>query len=512
MKILSKEQVYEADKLTTKNQNISSTELMERAGTGIFDWLHTRLKGEQVKIHIFCGIGNNGGDGMVVGRHLKTHGYNVEVYIVNFSDKRSEDFLINLGRIKELKYWPKLIANKDDFPEISKEDIVIDAIFGIGLNRKPLAWVNNLIKVINTSNAFVLAIDIPSGLYMSSLPSNTDHIIKANFTLTFQSPKLVFLLPQTAIYVNDWDIIDIGLDSNYLKNVNTEANFILKEDILPFYKPREKFSHKGTYGHSLIIGGSYGKIGSVILSTKACLKTGAGLVTAYIPKCGCNIVQTAFPECMVITDQNEDFISKIEYEFQPTVIGFGIGIGQDKKTENAFKILLSSIKTPMVIDADGINILSNNPDLISKLPPQSVLTPHPKELERLIGKWEDDFDKLKKAKDFSELHQCILVIKGANTITIYKNKLYVNSTGNSGMATAGSGDVLTGIITGLISQGYSTLEATLLGVYLHGKAGDLSTSTNSYESIIATDIINYIGNAFIDLFRPINNNTKNKEN
>lgn len=511
MKILSKEQIYEADKLTAKNQKISSVELMERAGIRVFNWIHSRLQGQQVKIHILCGIGNNGGDGMVVGRHLKTHGYNVEVYVVNFSDKRSEDFLTNLSRLKELKYWPKLIVSEDEFPQISKDEIIIDAIFGIGLNRKPIHWVNGLIKKINHSNAFVLSIDIPSGLYMDSLPDNSEHVIKANFTLTFQTPKLIFFLPQTGIYTNEWDIVDIGLDHDYIKNVKSEVSFILKDTILPFYIPREKFTHKGTYGHSLIIGGSYGKIGAVILSAKACLKTGAGLVTTFIPKCGYTSIQTAIPECMVLTDKEENSISHIKYDIKPTVIGLGIGIGQDKKTVETFKNLLSFNNIPMVIDADGINILAHNASLIDNISPNSVLTPHPKELERLIGKWTDDFDKLKKAKKFSSSHKCILVIKGANTITVFENNLYINSTGNPGMATAGSGDVLTGIITGLISQGYEPLQATIFGVYIHGRAGDLSTLSNSYESIIASDIIDNIGNAFIDLFKQINNN-EDKDN
>lgn len=501
MKILSKEQIYEADKLTVKNQKISSTELMERAGVGIFNWIDSRLQGQQIKIHVFCGIGNNGGDGMVIARHLKTHGYNVEVYVVNFSDKRSDDFLANLSRLKELKYWPALIKSEDEFPEISNNDIVIDAIFGIGLNRAPIDWVHALIKKINQSNAFVLSVDIPSGLYMDSLPKNTDDIIKANFTLTFQSPKLIFFLPQTAIYTNDWDIIDIGLDQEYISNLKTNISFILKEDVLPLYIQREKFTHKGTYGHSLIIGGSYGKIGAVVLAAKACLKTGAGLVTTIIPKCGYNIIQTSFPECMVLTDNEENIISNIKYDTEPTAIGIGVGMGQDEKTKSAFKNFLKSTKKPIIIDADAINILANDKDLIKNIPAKSVLTPHPKELERLIGKWNDDFDKLNKVKKFSSLYNCILIIKGANTITVFKDNIYINSTGNPGMATAGSGDVLTGIITGLISQGYESLNAAIFGVYLHGKSGDLSTISNSYESVIATDIINNIGNAFIDLFK-----------
>src|SRR5690606_26761958 len=243
-----------------------------------------------------------------------------------------------------------------------------------------------------------------------------------------------------------------------------EAHFIVKEDIYSLYMPREKFTHKGTYGHSLIIGGSYGKIGAAVLTAKACLKSGAGLVTAFIPKCGYNIMQTSVPECMVITDESENLISNIQYKIKPTVIGFGVGIGKDKKTARTFKQLLTSIQIPIVIDADGINLLSENRDLINEIPPKSVLTPHPKELERLIGKWKDDFEKIKKVKEFSAEYDCVVVIKGAHTLTVYRNDIYVNSTGNPGMATAGSGDVLTGIITGLVSQAYEPLNACILGL------------------------------------------------
>lgn len=509
MKILSKKQVYEADKITCESQQISSDELMERAGLGIFNWLHTRLQGKQVKIHIFCGIGNNGGDGLVIARHLKNNGYNLGVYVVNFSDNRSKDFKLNFERLKEIECIPESITTENDFPEILKDEIVIDAIFGIGLSRPPSEWVADLIRKINLSNAFVLSVDVPSGLYMDKVPENEDQVIKANHTLTFETPKLPFFLPQTGIFSNGWEIISIAIDQTFINTVKTDAHFILKEDILPLYIPREKFTHKGTYGHSLIIGGSYGKIGAIVLSAKACLKSGAGLVTVYLPKCGYNIMQTSVPECMVITDESENIISNIQYEIEPTVIGFGVGIGKDKKTADTFKHFLSSLQTPIVIDADGINLLSENRELLNEIPPKSVLTPHPKELERLIGKWKDDFEKIEKVKKISVTHDCIVVIKGAHTLTVYHNNVYINSTGNPGMATAGSGDVLTGIITGLISQGYEPLNACVFGVYIHGFAGDIAIHDQSYESLTALDIIKNLGKAFNNIF---NDNNAQKSN
>lgn len=502
MKIFSKEQIYEGDQLTAKKQNISSTELMERAGIQIFNWLHVRMQGAQVPIHVFCGIGNNGGDGLVIARHLITHGYNVNTYIVNCSDKRSKDFLINYDLIKQTaKKWPNMLGCEADFPEIHKDDIIVDAIFGIGLNRPANDWVKSLFIHFKNSKAFTLAVDIPSGMYTDKVPEDENGVVWANYTLSFQSPKLVFFLPDTAKFSTQWEVLDIGIDREFLFMTETETELIGKNEVLPIYKPREKYAHKGDYGHSLIIGGSYGKIGSVVLASKAALSIGAGLVTSYMPKCGYQIMQIACPEVMVSTDDNDIVISNIDFEIEPTVIGLGIGIGTETKTISALEQFLKTNTVPLVIDADGLNILSKKKALLKLLPEQTVLTPHPKELERLIGAWKDDFDKLKKAKTFSKKYKVILVIKGANTITVFNDKYYVNTTGNPGMATAGAGDVLTGVITGLISQGYDALAATVFGVYLHGRAADIAIENLGYQSLIATSIIEALGEAYIDLFK-----------
>jgi len=203
---------------------------------------------------------------------------------------------------------------------------------------------------------------------------------------------------------------------------------------------------------------------------------------------------------MVLTDADEKHISKINFDIEPTVIGIGVGLGTDKKTVKAFSDFLGSNKTSLVIDADGLNILSENKVLLKKLPPKSVLTPHPKELERLVGKWKDDFDKLAKAKAFSKKYDCILIIKGAHTIIVYDERGYVNTTGNPGMATGGTGNVLTGIITGLIAQGYDALPASVFGVYLHGRAGDIVVEKTGYQALTASNVIDGIGEAFLDLF------------
>lgn len=518
MKIFAKEQIYEGDKLTAERQNISSTELMERAGTQIFNWLHTRMQGAQVPIHVFCGIGNNGGDGLVIARHLIIHGYNVFTYVVNCSDKRSKDFLVNYDRIKTVtKKWPVLLNCKEDFPPIHQDDIIVDAIFGIGLNRPADDWVKALFQHFRKSRAFTLAIDMPSGLFADKVPETENDVVWANHTLSFASPKLVFFLPDTAKYTQQWEILDIGLDQEFLYTTQTESELIGKFEVLPLYKPRQKFDHKGTYGHALIIGGSQGKIGSVVLASKAVMSSGAGLVTAYVPKCGDAVLQSAFPEAMVITDKNESIISDIDFDLQPTVIGIGVGLGTDKITASAFEAFLKSNKAPLVIDADGLNLLGQKKALLKLLKPNTIITPHPKELERLVGKWADDFDKLKKVKAFSTKYRVIVVIKGAHTIIVQGDKLYINSTGNPGLATAGSGDVLTGIITGLISQGYEPIVASIFGVYLHGRAADIAVEFFGYQSLLASHIIEYLGEAYIDLFKQpeeprTNSNGENQEN
>lgn len=502
MKIFSKEQIYAGDKLTAERQNITSTELMERAGTQIFNWMHRRMQGAQVPIHVFCGIGNNGGDGLVLARHLVTHGYNVHNYVINCSDKRSKDFLVNYDRIKNVtKKWPTLLKCSNDFPEIHPNDIIVDAVFGIGLNRPIDDWVKQLFQHFKATKAFTLSIDIPSGLYTDKAVEDPDAVVYAGFTLSFASPKLVFFLPETAKYTVQWEILDIGLDPEYLYTIETEAQLIGKHEVLPNYIPRDKFSHKGQFGHALIIGGSYGKIGAVTLTSRAALSVGAGLVSAYVPKCGYVPLQASFPEAMVITDKDEAQITSINFEIEPTVVSFGIGAGTETKTIAAFEAFLKTNKAPLVIDADGLNILAKKKALLKLLPELTILTPHPKELERLIGSWKDDFEKLKKAKVFAKKYKVILVVKGANTITVFNEKLFVNTTGNPGLATAGSGDVLTGIITGLIAQGYHPSVAAIFGVYLHGKSADIGVEGFGYQSLIASHVIDYLGEAFIDLFK-----------
>lgn len=501
MYVLSSEQIRMADKETIKKKAISSLDLMEYAATLCFQWLHSRLQGQAIKIHVFCGIGNNGGDGLVIARHLEQNGYDVDCYVVNFSDKRSPEFLKNYNRLKEIGKWPTVINENDDFPKIAFEDIVIDAIFGNGLTREPSGFAKDLIEYINGTKVFTLAIDFPSGLFSDKSVSDSKSVLKAGHVLTFQTPKLAFLLPENREFLNTWEIIDIGLDEAYIESLSATNHYIIKEDVISMYKPRKKWSHKGNFGHTLIIGGSFGKIGAVTLATKAALKMGSGLVTAYLPKCGYEILQIAVPEAMVEVD-DEKLLTYFNFKTKPTVIGIGPGIGTSEKTSLGFSKFITENKIPMVIDADGINILSQNVNLVSSLPEKTILTPHPKELARLIGVWQDDYVKLKKTKDFSKKHNVIIVIKGAHTVVVNNNNLYFNSTGNPSLATAGSGDVLTGLITGLLAQGYKPREAAIFGVYLHGKTSDIAIQETGHETFTASMILDYLADAILDLFKP----------
>jgi ADP-dependent NAD(P)H-hydrate dehydratase / NAD(P)H-hydrate epimerase len=499
MKILNKEQIYQADKYTIDIQDITSGELMERAGYGIYEWIDNFLVNFHVPIHIFCGVGNNGGDGLVAARYLIESGYDVHTYIVNFSNKRSKDFLSNLEQYANITdVSPVFISDESDFPELMPGDFVIDAIFGIGLSKPVPDWLQNLFTHINFSKTVVIAIDMPSGLPTDKAPDKKSEVVKAQFTLGMGVPKLAYLLPETAQYVGEFQIIDIGLQMDFLDTTESEIKVLGILDILKLFKLRMKHDHKGTYGHSLIIGGSYGKIGSVILASRAVLRAGGGLVTAFIPKCGYQILQTALPEAMVITDTNDSILTDLSFEIQPTVIGIGIGMGTDTQTVSAFKRLLKAYKSPMVIDADGLNILANHPKLMDLMPQNSVLTPHIGELKRLIGVWKDDYHKLEKVKDFCKKYKVILVVKGPNSMITDGSDIVFNNTGNNGMATAGSGDVLTGVITGLISQGYEPWSAAIFGVHLHGKSADLLVE-NSTHSLIASDIIDNLQGAFDDI-------------
>ncbi|WP_124980772.1 NAD(P)H-hydrate dehydratase [Nonlabens xiamenensis] len=502
MKILSAAQLAEADQSTIEKQQISSIDLMERVAQLVFERIHQRLNGAPVPIKIFCGIGNNGGDGLAIARHMIQHGYHVKVFITNCSKKRSKEFLVNYDRIKEVTNdWPVLLSCKEEIPAIDDQDVIIDAIFGTGLNRPITGWMADLIEHINQSKAFKVAVDMPSGLFADQPHQPGDAILKANHTFSFQTPKLSFFLPETGEYTGSFEVINIGLDPEYLMKADPLAQLISKEAAQSMYKSREIFTHKGDYGHVLTMAGSQGKMGAAVLCASAAINTGAGKVTSYVPSSGNNIMQSSLPEVMTLQGKGEPYIADFNHELKKVVLCIGPGLGQEPDTVSAFAKAIQSQELPTIIDADAINILASHPELIQHIPKKSVLTPHDGELKGLLGEWKNSYEKIELAKKFSTEHDLILVLKGAYTITVAGSSLYVNDSGNPGMATAGSGDVLSGVISALVAQGYDTLTAAVFGVYIHGASGDLAAQTYAHEGLKASLISNFIGPAILHLFR-----------
>jgi hydroxyethylthiazole kinase-like uncharacterized protein yjeF len=498
MKIFRSEQVREIDALTIKHEPISSTDLMERAAGQLFNWISEKFSRSEHFI-VFAGPGNNGGDGLALARLLAQNNYSVEVFYVKFSEKNSSDWVINMKRLESVKNVSiNTILAADHFPLISSGDIIIDAIFGSGLSHPVDGVALQIIKQINLSGCIKISIDIPSGLFgEDNTKNNYDGVVMADFTLSFQFPKLSFMFSENSQFAGDWSVLPIGLDNNTVRAFVTLYYLLGNDDIKPLLKVRSKFDHKGKFGHGLLISGSHGKMGAAVMAASAALRTGIGLITCHIPACGCSIVQTALPEAMVRVDKSEKSISEIGEIGIFSAIGIGPGLGTDQKTQAALFNFLQECNRPLILDADVLNILSLNKEWLPLLRPETILTPHPREFERLTGKASTGFERLQNQIKFSKDHNCIVVLKGAHTsITSPEGNVAFNSTGNPGMAKGGSGDVLTGIILSLLAQGYTPYNASILGVYLHGMAGDIASGESCYESIIATDIINCIGKAF----------------
>ena len=503
MKIFDVNQIREADKFTIEHEAIASIDLMERAATECVNWITERFN-TKTKFTIVCGLGNNGGDGLAIARLLSERNYKVKVAVIRYSEKESDDFKINLQRLKDIeKVSIKEIKKTSELNsffsgEEEKRGIIIDAIIGSGLNKPAEGLIAEAIKLINHSGFDeIVSIDIPSGLYCDQLNDAKDNIVKASYTLSFQFPKLSFMFTETAEYIGEFSILDIGLHPDYINHTQTRNYFITKNDVQFFLKTRSKIAHKGNFGHALLVAGTYGKMGAALLAAKACMRTGVGLLTVHIPKSGCEILQTSLPEAMLETDSEVNFISDNIRIEKYNAVGVGPGIGTEKQTQNVVKLLIQNATVPLVFDADAINNISENKTWLSFVPANSVFTPHPKEFERLAGKTENSLERLKMQKDFSIKYNVYVVLKGAHTaISCPNGDIYFNSTGNPGMATGGSGDVLTGIITSLMAQGYTSQQSCILGVYLHGLAGDFAAHEKSEEAMIASDIIEYLSEGF----------------
>ncbi|HKK63014.1 MAG TPA: NAD(P)H-hydrate dehydratase, partial [Bacteroidales bacterium] len=478
-----------------------SIDLMERAASKLAWWITKYYKTDR-KVLIIAGPGNNGGDALALSRILMQRQYEVEPYLITTSGKLSADCDFNKRRLsREFDIEPVLINDDKAFPEIGAYDLVIDGIFGSGLSRPAAGIYGSIIRYLNASGVEIVSIDIPSGLMGEDNRENdVSSIIRANHTLTFQFPFLSFLFADNANYTGKWHILDIGLHPQKIEEMPASYTISTKNDIDKLLINRKRHSHKGSYGHVICIGGSYGMLGAALLAGNSALRAGAGLVTLHVPSCGVEVVQTAFPEAIVNADQSEKYISQVPDISKYSAVAIGPGIGKETKTADVVKDVLVSMKNKgksLVIDADALNIISENSGFTELLPKGCILTPHPIEFDRLAVNSKDCFSRHENQIAFSKKYQVVVVLKGAYTGISFPDGRYLfNTSGNPGMASGGSGDVLTGIIVSLLAQGMDTYSATVSGVYLHGVAGDLAAEKYGMEALIAGDLVKHLGNAF----------------
>lgn len=498
IKILTAQQMRELDAYTIKNEPVSPLDLMERAAQAVTHAITARWTSD-VAVVVLAGPGNNGGDALAVARLLHEKGYQVTAYLFNTDGKLSGECRENrqrLAAIPEVVFTE--VTDRFEPPRLDKNTLVVDGLFGIGLNKPLDGGFAQLITLVNASSASVVSIDMPSGLMMESEAyTPSPHIMQATLTLTFQQPKLPLLLADNRQYVGELEILDIGLSAGKLSSIDTD--YILSEpsDFSGWLRPRDPFGHKGTFGHALIIAGKYGMAGAAILAARACLRSGVGKVTLHTPQMNNSILQIAVPEAVLSHDAADEVFSSPVIADAYSAVAIGCGIGTAAATASAFIEQVRRTHVPLLIDADGLNILSKHKAWIRQLLPDTVLTPHPAELRRLIGQETDDNGLLAAARELSMARKIYIILKGRHTaVCVPDGHIYFNPTGNSGMATAGSGDVLTGIITALLAGHYPVGTACRLGVFLHGLAGDAAAEVLGEESLTASDIISYLPVAF----------------
>jgi ADP-dependent NAD(P)H-hydrate dehydratase / NAD(P)H-hydrate epimerase len=496
MKLFTAAQIRACDAFTIHASGISSLDLMERAAASCTDWLVSNLPKESLFV-VLCGTGNNGGDGFAIARMLHRNGYGVKSFLVRFSPVLSPDCEINLDKLKEID--PALVEEvpaETFITDIPEHIVIIDAIFGTGLNRPVEGWMANFIQHINELPNKKIAIDIPSGLPADNVPTEEAAIIKADDTLSFQFWKRSFLHPETGKYVGNVHLLDIRLDETFIRSTHTNYQVIDNPVIRKHFRKRDKFSNKGTHGTALFVGGSYGMMGAICLATKAAYRAGAGKVRAVVPQEGYHVFQTLVPEALCITN-GEKFILRVKDWSGADAIGIGPGLGKDEKTIEAVARLLEQCKEPLVIDADALNIIAGKPELLNDIPAGSILTPHPKEFERLFGETVNSMMRVEHARTQAMKYNIVIVLKDRYTTVITpEGECWYNSTGNAGLATSGTGDVLAGMITALVAQKYDSVSAAMIAVYIHGLAADIALENQSMESMIASDVIDNIGRAF----------------
>ncbi len=505
MKIFTGSQLHEIDRATCERQQIDSVELMERAANAVTFEVVSRFLPSK-RIVILAGPGNNGGDALAVARQLFEQGYRrLEVFLFNIRKHLSYDNEQQKNRlitIPEIDFTE--ITTQFNPPYLSADDVVIDGLFGSGLKKPMAGGFAALARLVNESGAFVISIDSPSGLFSEwNAGYNPRDMIHANLTLTFQQPRLSFMFEDNADVIGEWKVLDIDLDEQAIKETPTEFMLVENRSVRPLLHPRRPFSAKRDYGSALIFAGSMGMMGAAVLAARACLKSGAGLVTVHSAMIGCQIVQTAVAEAMFEPDRNERIISDMTVHHKHGAVGAGPGIGTHDQTVDALEALLKNSKSPLVLDADALNCIAKRPALLSLVPLNTVITPHAGEFDRLFGEHRTSEERLKKAIEMAKYYNLIIVLKGHHTAIIRPTgRVYFNSTGNPGMATAGSGDVLTGVITGFMAQGFRPEHAATLGVFVHGLAGDIAAEELGEYGMTAGDIADRIGRAIHKIINP----------
>lgn len=496
MKIFTAEQIRNGDEYTIKNEPVSSVQLMERAAQSCVDWIFENCKNHR-NFAVFCGKGNNGGDGFAIARMLHLKGFDVDVF-TNTKAKFSSDAGNNFRELKEFSGVSVKEFKEAKEYRFDNRTVIIDALFGTGLSKNIEGEFEELIDFLNEKNNLKISIDVPSGLFADDVFTENTTIFKADYTLSFQFWKKTFLHPETGKYAGKVKVLDINISEDYIAETKTE-DFVINEEIIKdIFRPRNEFSHKGTYGKVIIAGGSYGKIGAVVLSAKSALKSGAGLTFTLAPKCGYEILQTSNPEAMFI-EGGHDFIDHFEAD-EKAVYGIGPGLGTNEETAKSFLNFLKNYSQPLILDADALNIISQNQKNLKIIPKNSIITPHPKEFERLFGTTENSFERVKLAKSKAKELGIYIVLKDHHTQVITpEGEVFYNITGNSGLAKGGSGDILTGIITSFLAQHYSEKEAAILGVWFHGRAAEFASEKYSKESVLPTNIIDEFGTVFKEL-------------
>ena len=501
IKIFATEKVKDIDEYTITHEPVRPIDLVERAAS-VFAGEFVRRYRKQNRVIVFAGQGNNGADALAISRLLLEESFDrVETYLFNPpGGSLSATCEENKQRLLETPADVVFEEIRSHFspPILDEHDVVIDGLFGSGLNRPLTGGFAAVVGYINQSKATVVAIDLPSGLFGEDNRDNTpDTVVRADVTLTFGFPKLAFFLPENAPYIGSWKTLDINIHPDGIAQTPTPYYQTTEADVVKAIPRRSKFAHKGMFGHALLIAGSRGKMGASLLAARACLRSGVGLLTVHVPLCGEHMLQTAFPEAMLSLDSQPDYVTALPDITSYSAIGIGPGLGRHPASGYVLKSLLQKSSRPLVIDADALNLIALNKEWIDDIPPQSILTPHPKEFDRLAGASDSSYERLMKAQAFAAEHSLVVALKGAHTATCTPDgNIYFNSSGNPGMATAGSGDVLTGIILGLLAAGFQPEEAARTGVFIHGTAGDLAAIYQSEESLIASDIIEKLGMAF----------------